>query len=81
VFSIIGLSNAFGRIVAGWIADRPWANVVFMNNASLVLAGILTIFWPFCYNITYLSLISVGFGLCTGEFQFLTFFIHVMEYI
>jgi hypothetical protein len=41
VFSIIGLSNAFGRVMAGWIADRPWANVVFMNNASLVLAGIL----------------------------------------
>lgn len=68
VFSIIGLSNAFGRVVAGWIADRPWANVVFMNNASLVLAGILTIFWPFCNNITYLSLISVGFGLCTAAF-------------
>lgn len=68
VFSIIGLSNAIGRVLAGWIADRPWANVVFLNNASLVLAGVWTIFWPFCNNIAYLSLVSVGFGLCTAAF-------------
>lgn len=69
VFSVIGLSNAIGRVLAGWIADRPWANVVFLNNASLVLAGVMTIIWPFCTSVTHLSLVAVGFGSCTGRFN------------
>ncbi|XP_071176744.1 monocarboxylate transporter 14-like [Mytilus edulis] len=68
VFSVIGLSNAIGRVLAGWIADRPWANVVFLNNASLVLAGVMTIIWPFCTSVTHLSLVAVGFGSCTAAF-------------
>ncbi|CAC5426294.1 unnamed protein product [Mytilus coruscus] len=68
VFSVIGLSNAIGRVLAGWIADRPWANVVFLNNASLVLAGVMTIIWPFCTTVTHLSLVAVGFGSCTAAF-------------
>ena len=67
VYSIIGLSNAVGRVFAGWVADRPWANTVILNNASLVLAGILTIAFPFCTNLAYLSLVSVGFGISTGK--------------
>jgi len=68
VLAVIGLSNTIGRVFAGWIADRPWANSILINNISLILAGIITILCPFCTSITLMILFAMGFGLFTGKF-------------
>lgn len=67
ILAVIGLSTTVGRVVAGWIADRPWADAIHINNTSLVLAGAVTILCPFCTGMGFLALFSVGFGLFTGE--------------
>ncbi|XP_069115328.1 monocarboxylate transporter 9-like [Argopecten irradians] len=68
VLAVIGLSNTLGRVLVGWIADRPWANSVLINNSSLVLAGVLTILCPFCNTYSLMILFSCGFGLTTAAF-------------
>lgn len=68
ILAVIGLSTTVGRVVAGWIADRPWADAIHINNTSLVLAGAVTILCPFCTGMGFLALFSVGFGLFTAAF-------------
>ncbi|XP_033758935.1 monocarboxylate transporter 14-like [Pecten maximus] len=68
VLAVIGLSNTLGRVLVGWIADRPWANSVLINNFSLVLAGVITILCPFCTTYSLMILFSCGFGLTTAAF-------------
>ncbi|CAH8832394.1 unnamed protein product [Trichobilharzia szidati] len=38
--------NTFGRLLTGWLSDQPWANVLYINNVSLVASGILTSLVP-----------------------------------
>lgn len=67
LLSIIGIFNTIGRLIAGWLADRPWANAVFINNAALVIAGVISVMSPFYTTYPHLAIYAAGFGLFTGE--------------
>src|SRR5437016_3061226 len=50
LLSIIGITNTVGRIVCGWLSDRPWVNALFINNIALVIGGGFTLLSPIVCN-------------------------------
>lgn len=40
LLSVIGIANTIGRLVLGYIADKPWVNRLLVYNLSLTIAGI-----------------------------------------
>ncbi|OXA42588.1 Monocarboxylate transporter 5 [Folsomia candida] len=61
--SIIGIANTTGRVVAGYIADRPEINVLFLNNASVTIIGVATALVPFLNSFNALVAFACVFGL------------------
>lgn len=68
LLSIIGITNTIGRVISGWIADRPWTNVLHLNNGALVVAGVGTILVAFCDTFSLLCLYAATFGFCVAVF-------------
>ncbi|CAF4151245.1 unnamed protein product [Rotaria sp. Silwood2] len=44
----IGIGNHFGPVIIGYLADRSWVNRLTLYNIALIIAGITTMFAPFC---------------------------------
>ena len=40
LLSVIGIANTLGRIVLGWISDKPWLNRLYTYNISLAVCGL-----------------------------------------
>lgn len=40
LISIIGGANTIGRIILGYLSDKPWINRLYIYNSSLTIAGI-----------------------------------------
>jgi predicted MFS family arabinose efflux permease len=67
LISIVGAANTAGRIVSGWIADRPEINVLLLNNVSLTILGLATAVVPFLGTYTEYIVFAVVFGLAMGN--------------
>ncbi|CAH8448913.1 unnamed protein product [Schistosoma turkestanicum] len=46
LLAYLGGLNTVGRILTGWLSDQSWANVLYINNISLVTSGLLTSLVP-----------------------------------
>ncbi|XP_064650892.1 monocarboxylate transporter 12-like isoform X2 [Lineus longissimus] len=68
LLSILGIANTVARVFSGWLADRPWADALIINNTALLIGGICTMLVPFCFNYTLLAVYSVVFGMCIAAF-------------
>ncbi|XP_048254030.1 monocarboxylate transporter 9-like [Haliotis rufescens] len=68
ILTVIGITNTLGRIISGWIADRPWADPLHLNNIALVIAGIATLMVPLCHSYVSLAIYGTTFGLCVAVF-------------
>ena len=40
LLSVIGVANTLGRIVLGFVSDRPWLNRLYTYNISLAICGL-----------------------------------------
>ena len=67
LISIIGILNTLARILAGYIADRPWADSLLINSIALVVGGLATMFVPFYSSFGVLATYSVVFGISIGK--------------
>lgn len=65
--SIIGITNTFGRIIFGWLADRKWVNRIMLYTVSLVISGVITILNPLNDSREYLMVYSALYGCFTGK--------------
>ena len=63
-----------GRLAFGWVADRPWASAIQLNNTMIVLAGFLSLFGEFFSSNSWLGFYAAFFGLFTGKYIFKFFF-------
>lgn len=68
LLSILGISNTIGRILFGWINDRPWADCLLIHNMALLIAGIATCLVPIMKSYGLLVLYCVIFGACMAAF-------------
>ncbi|CAH0553382.1 unnamed protein product [Brassicogethes aeneus] len=65
----IGITSGVGRLIFGYIADRPRVNRIFLQQISFLSIGILTILLPFSsHNFSALLAIVLGMGLFDGCF-------------
>jgi MFS family permease len=64
--AIVGIANTVGRVISGWVADRPGINVLFFNNASVTIIGLSTVAVPFLNSFNALVLFACTFGLAMG---------------
>ncbi|XP_063713419.1 monocarboxylate transporter 9-like isoform X2 [Symsagittifera roscoffensis] len=64
---ILGLSNTFGRLLAGFLSDNPWVDPLMMNNVALMIAGAFTMFVPLfkSYYLLVGYVIVFGCGVAT----------------
>ncbi|CAL1544637.1 unnamed protein product [Lymnaea stagnalis] len=68
LISIIGITNTIGRIVCGWLADRPCINSLHMNNCALIIAGVVELLCPLGTGELFLAIVSACLGLCLAVF-------------
>lgn len=72
LISIIGAANTVGRIVLGYISDKPWINRLQVYSWSLTICGIATFVSAFCFSFTTLAMYSSIFGFSIGAYVGLT---------
>ncbi|CAF3517299.1 unnamed protein product [Rotaria sp. Silwood1] len=69
----IGIANCFGRVIIGYLADRSWVNRLTLYNTTLIIAGIATMFAPFCNSLVHTHMTYAGlFGFFSGGYVGLT---------
>ncbi|CAH2240594.1 jg21068 [Pararge aegeria aegeria] len=72
LISIIGASNLVGRIVLGYISDKPWVDRLLAYNVCLTIAGISTAMAMVCWEFWGLALYATAFGFTIGAYVGLT---------
>ncbi|CAB3227059.1 unnamed protein product [Arctia plantaginis] len=72
LLSIIGITNTFGRIACGWVADFPWMDSLLLNNVCLIIATISVGLTPFAYSYGSYVAIAVAFGIAISGYISLT---------
>ncbi|XP_067131694.1 monocarboxylate transporter 12-B-like isoform X2 [Centruroides vittatus] len=72
LLSVIGITNTIGRLIFGWLSDRPNVSALFVNNVCLFLSGVCIFIMPFCQDYVSIVLICVVFGLFVSAYICLT---------
>ena len=67
LISIIGIANTVARVGCGFVSDLPWVDCLFFNNMALIVAGVMTILCPYCFNYALLATYSAIFGVGIGK--------------
>ncbi|KAK3603741.1 hypothetical protein CHS0354_023355 [Potamilus streckersoni] len=70
--SAVGISNTVGRVLFGYISDKPIVNKLMLYNSALLICGVATALSPLCFNYELLLLYSCVFGLFIGVYVSLT---------
>ncbi|KAL3853196.1 hypothetical protein ACJMK2_016757 [Sinanodonta woodiana] len=68
LLSAIGIANTIGRVLLGWLGDRPKVNRFVLYNMTLVVAGTTTVLSLFCVNYVLLVINFVVFGIALGGY-------------
>lgn len=45
LLAVIGVANTIGRLILGYISDKPWVNRLWVYNICLVICGIGKWIW------------------------------------
>lgn len=72
LLSIIGAANTVGRIVLGYISDKPWINRLQVYNWCLAACGVATFVSAFCFAFYSLAICAAIFGFTIGAYVGLT---------
>ncbi|CAH2046945.1 unnamed protein product, partial [Iphiclides podalirius] len=72
LLSIIGITNTFGRIACGAVADLPRVDSLLLNNICLVIATISVALTPFCYTYGAYVAVAIAFGIAISGYISLT---------
>ncbi|KAF4529819.1 hypothetical protein B566_EDAN014747 [Ephemera danica] len=72
LLSVIGGANTFGRIILGYLSDKPCVNRLIVYNVCLTICGIATMASIFCTNFALLVVYCCIFGFTIGAYVGLT---------
>lgn len=68
LLSVIGVANTAGRVIFGFLSDRPWINRLMLYNTALTICGLATAFSPvFGGDYGLLVVYAAIFGIFIGE--------------
>ena len=65
LISIIGISTTAGRILLGWIADRPWVDAVTLHICEVLIGGVAIIICPLMKTYPIMGTFIFVFGFFT----------------
>lgn len=68
LLSIIGITNTFGRVFCGYIADFPKVDSLLLNNICLVVSTLAVAATPLCTTYEHYVAMSIFFGLAICKF-------------
>jgi predicted MFS family arabinose efflux permease len=68
IISVLGICNTAGRLVAGWLADRSWADSLLIHNVAVIIAGLLTCLVPALNSYELLCAYAALFGISLAAF-------------
>lgn len=40
LLSVVGIANTIGRVILGYISDKPWLNRLWLYNGALTVCGL-----------------------------------------
>lgn len=72
LLSVIGIANTVGRIILGYLSDKPWVNRLWVYNLCLTACGISTVLSAFCYDFLTFSIYASTYGFTIGAYVGLT---------
>jgi MCP family monocarboxylic acid transporter-like MFS transporter 14 len=62
LLSIIGFANTVGRIILGYVSDKPNVNRLMVYNACLTICGISTALSVVCWDFTSMGVYTFVYG-------------------
>ncbi|XP_043517297.1 monocarboxylate transporter 13-like isoform X1 [Frieseomelitta varia] len=72
LLAVIGIANTVGRIILGYVSDKPGVNRLLIYNLCLTICGISTILSTFCTSFASFTFYSSIFGFTSGAYVGLT---------
>ncbi|XP_071454040.1 monocarboxylate transporter 12 isoform X2 [Hetaerina americana] len=72
LLAVIGVANTVGRIILGYLSDKPFVNRLWVYNICLTVCGAATFFSAFCQDFISLALYASVFGFTIGAYVGLT---------
>lgn len=72
LIAIIGITNTFGRVICGYVADFPQVNSLFLNNVCLLIATVAVTATPLCSSYMSYVVMAVFFGIAISGYISLT---------
>ncbi|XP_053682690.1 monocarboxylate transporter 12 isoform X2 [Sabethes cyaneus] len=72
LLGVIGIANTVGRIILGYLSDKPWVNRLLVYNMSLTICGLATAFSVLCLDFYSLATYSAIYGFTIGAYVGLT---------
>lgn len=72
LIATIGAANTVGRIILGYISDKPWVNRLHVYNMCLTVCGIATCLSALCVEFWGLATYATVFGFTIGAYVGLT---------
>ncbi|XP_015176547.1 PREDICTED: monocarboxylate transporter 12 [Polistes dominula] len=72
LLAIIGVANTLGRIILGYVSDKPWINRLLVYNICLTICGAATLFSTLCTNFYTFAFYCIVYGFTAGAYVGLT---------
>ncbi|GAB0090132.1 monocarboxylate transporter 14 [Sergentomyia squamirostris] len=72
LLSIIGITNTFGRVICGYVADFPKVDSLLLNNMCLVISTVAVSLTPLCNSYGAYVTMAVFFGIAVSGYISLT---------
>ncbi|CAG5097051.1 Similar to SLC16A14: Monocarboxylate transporter 14 (Homo sapiens) [Cotesia congregata] len=72
LLAIIGIANTVGRIVLGYVSDKPWINRLLVYNLCLTICGFATVLSIYCNSFVSFAVYTSVFGFTVGAYVGLT---------
>lgn len=72
LLSAVGVGNTVGRIVLGYICDKPWVNRLYVYNTCLSICGLATVISIVCEEAYSFLVFCFIYGFTTGAYVGLT---------
>lgn len=72
LLSIIGITNTFGRVICGYVADFPKVDSLLLNNICLAISTVSVAATPLCKTYEAYVVMSIFFGIAISGYISLT---------
>ncbi|XP_021357118.1 monocarboxylate transporter 9-like [Mizuhopecten yessoensis] len=67
LISVLGIASTLSMVIAGLVADYPWADSILIYSVTLIIGGVATCFLPYYNDFSSLVIYSVVLGIPLEE--------------